>query len=71
MYPVVAGDPSSTADLESTDSGGIPYGLQVRGAGTDISVPALVIPIFVVFLFLSVISALFSPIRHSKLIVYT
>ena len=66
VYPVVAGDPPSIVDSESTNSEDVPYGLQVRSAATAISASVLVIPIVVAFLFLSVISVLFSPVCHSK-----
>ena len=66
VYPVVAGDPPSLVDSESTNPEDVPYGLQVRGTATGIPARLLVIPVVVVFLFLSVISVLLSPIFRPK-----
>ena len=66
VYPAIVVDPSSAADSGSTDSEDIPYELNMRGTGTDSFASVLVIPILVVFLFLSIISILLLPIRQSK-----
>ena len=66
VYPVVAVDLFSIADLWSTDSEDIPHGLDARGTGSGNSARIFAVPIVVVFLFLSIISVLFFPVWRSE-----
>ena len=66
VYPVAVVDPPSTADSWSTDSGDPLHERVVQGTGGSNSASILVVPIVVVFLFLSIISILLLPIRQSK-----
>ena len=64
VYPVIVVDASSTAYSESTDSEDIPYEFGVRNTIADSFASVLVIPILVMFLFLSIIFISLLPIRR-------
>ena len=59
VYPVTVVNPSSTADSESTDSGGALYEHDVRSTGAGNSASVLVVPIVVAFFFLTIVSIYF------------
>lgn len=66
VYPIVVADPSSTTDSGSTDSEDTLYEHVVQGTGGGNSAGVFVVPIVVVFLFLSIVFTLLLPIRRSK-----